>query len=102
MLIEIFADFSCPWCYIGRRRLARAQALRPHLAMQTVWQPFQLDPDLPPEGMDRTAYLRAKFGDVERVRTMQVGLVESAPRRRAFASRFSASAARPIRWPLTG
>jgi len=77
MLIEVFADFACPWCYIGRRRLARACALRPDLPVRIVWQPFQLNPELPPEGVDRQLYLRAKFVDPDRVRSMQAALEES-------------------------
>jgi predicted DsbA family dithiol-disulfide isomerase len=67
MLIEVFADFSCPWCFIGRRRLARAQAQRPQLAMQTVWQPFQLNPEIPVEGI----------GDFDRLGAMERALEES-------------------------
>jgi predicted DsbA family dithiol-disulfide isomerase len=77
MLIEIFADFSCPWCFIGRRRLGRAQALRPHLAAELVWQPFQLNPEFPMDGLDRKAALKAKFGDFDRVRAMEGVLEES-------------------------
>jgi predicted DsbA family dithiol-disulfide isomerase len=77
MLIELFADFTCPWCFIGRRRLARACAQRPDLPIQIVWQPFQLNPELAPEGMDRAAYLRAKFSEPDRVRAMQGALEES-------------------------
>ena len=77
MLIEVFADFACPWCFIGRRRLARACAMRPDLPVRIVWQPFQLNPELPPAGVDRQLYLRAKFVDPERVRSMQTALEES-------------------------
>lgn len=55
MLIEIFADFSCPWCYIGRRRLGRALAHRSNLSVQIAWQPFRLNPELPIGGADRRA-----------------------------------------------
>jgi len=77
MLIEIFADFTCPWCFIGRRRLARACAQRPDLQPQIVWQPFQLNPELPPEGMDRALYFRARFTEPGRIRSMQAALEES-------------------------
>ena len=77
MLIEVFADFACPWCFIGRRRLARACALRPELPVQIVWQPFQLNPELPPDGVDRQLYLRAKFAEPDRVAAMQAALEES-------------------------
>jgi len=77
MLIEVFADFSCPWCFIGRRRLARAQTLRPHLPMEIVWQPFQLNPELPADGIDRRQYLPSKPGDLERYHAMERSLSES-------------------------
>jgi predicted DsbA family dithiol-disulfide isomerase len=77
MLIEVVADFSCPWCFIGRRRMARALAQRPHLPIETLWQPFQLHPELPAEGVDRRAALRSRFGDMDRVRAMEGVLEES-------------------------
>jgi predicted DsbA family dithiol-disulfide isomerase len=63
MIIDIVSDAICPWCYIGKRRLERAllQAQQPDVRIG--WRPFQLNPDMPPEGMDRKDYLRAKFGD---------------------------------------
>jgi predicted DsbA family dithiol-disulfide isomerase len=77
MLIEVFADFSCPWCFIGRRRLARAQALRPHLPIEIVWQPFRLNPELPPEGMERRPPPRGNADEADRRRAMERALVES-------------------------
>jgi predicted DsbA family dithiol-disulfide isomerase len=71
----------CPWCFIGRRRLGAALALLAERAPDAIprvsWHPFQLNPDLPPEGVDRQAYLRAKFGapaDVERTRDRVCGV----------------------------
>lgn len=62
MIIDIVSDVICPWCFIGKRRLERALALAPQSDLQIGWRPFQLNPDMPPEGMDREAYLQAKFG----------------------------------------
>ena len=62
MHIDIISDVICPWCFIGKRRLERALALRPEIAVDIAWRPFQLNPDMPREGMDRKAYLAAKFG----------------------------------------
>lgn len=62
MQIEIFADIVCPWCWIGRRRLEQALAMRPQIKAQIIWRAFLLNPSLPDEGMDRQAYLNAKFG----------------------------------------
>lgn len=77
MLIEVFADFSCPWCFIGRRRLARALEMRPQLTMRTVWQPFQLNPEVPADGIDRRQYSAAKLGDFDRLIAMEQMLAES-------------------------
>ncbi|MEM7446155.1 MAG: DsbA family oxidoreductase [Pseudomonadota bacterium] len=65
MRIDIFFDLICPWCFIGKRRLETALALRPGQAAELSWQPFQLNPDMPPGGMPRQAYLDAKFGGPE-------------------------------------
>jgi predicted DsbA family dithiol-disulfide isomerase len=60
--IDIVADVTCPWCYIGKRRLDRALALRPEMAVRRVWRPFQLNPELPRDGLPRELYLQIKFG----------------------------------------
>jgi predicted DsbA family dithiol-disulfide isomerase len=64
--LRIWADVACPWCWIGERRLSRALASRPDLNVQRVWQPFELQPDLPPEGMAWEEFLDAKFDGAER------------------------------------
>jgi predicted DsbA family dithiol-disulfide isomerase len=65
--IDIISDVVCPWCYIGKRQIEAALALyaqqnpeaeRPHL----TWRPFQLNPQLPAEGMSRQDYVVQKFG----------------------------------------
>ncbi len=65
--IDILSDVVCPWCLIGKRRLEQAlQAYSQHFPGQAApeirWYPFQLNPDLPPEGMDRSDYVKQKFG----------------------------------------
>jgi predicted DsbA family dithiol-disulfide isomerase len=80
MLIEIFADLTCPWCYIGKRRLARALAERPRLRPEVRWQPFQLNPEMPPGGMDRTVHLATKFGGLERALQLYLMAEETAAR----------------------
>jgi len=62
MHIDIVADVICPWCFIGKRRLERALALRPDICATRSWRAFQLNPEMPPEGMPRERYLAAKFG----------------------------------------
>lgn len=66
--IEVFADPVCPWCWIGKRRLEAALAARPDVEATVHWRPYQLDPAIPPEGVDREEYLEKKFEDTARVR----------------------------------
>ena len=61
--IDIVSDVMCPWCYVGKRRLETAIAARPDIEFDIRWRPFQLDSTIPPEGVDRKAYLKKKFGD---------------------------------------
>ncbi len=63
--IEIISDPICPWCYIGKTRFERALAERPDHGFEISWKPFQLNPNMPPEGMDRREYLERKFGGKE-------------------------------------
>ncbi len=60
--IEIISDPICPWCYIGKTRFERALAARPNHGLEISWKPFQLNPNMPAEGMDRREYLERKFG----------------------------------------
>lgn len=60
--LDILADPICPWCLIGKRLLENALAARPDHPFAIAWHPFQLNPDMPRQGMDRRAYLEAKFG----------------------------------------
>ena len=66
MRIDIVSDTVCPWCFIGKRRLERALAARPRIEARITWRPFQLNPDMPADGLDRESYLEAKFGGRER------------------------------------
>lgn len=66
MQIDIFSDTICPWCYIGKRRLEEALEIRPNLDVSIFWHPFELNPDMPVEGMDRNQYVIAKFGGSEK------------------------------------
>ncbi|MCK0138815.1 DsbA family oxidoreductase [Aliiroseovarius sp. F47248L] len=63
--LDIFSDPICPWCYIGKSRLDHALEARPDHPFKIEWHPFQLNPDMPEDGMDRRAYLEAKFGGQE-------------------------------------
>lgn len=63
--LDIVSDPICPWCYIGLTLLHQALAERPDHPFELVWHPFQLNPDMPREGMDRREYLETKFGGRE-------------------------------------
>ena len=62
LTIDVYADIICPWCYIGKKRLEQALAQRPDITVNLKWHAFLLNPSMPAEGMDRQAYLTAKFG----------------------------------------
>ncbi len=63
--IDIISDPICPWCYIGKTRLDRALEANPDHDIIIEWHPFQLNPTMPDEGMDRREYLETKFGGQE-------------------------------------
>lgn len=69
MRIDIFSDVVCPWCFVGKRRLEQALAAAKVTDAEVHWHAFQLNPDLPPGGVDRRQYLETKFGPgaVERI-----------------------------------
>ena len=72
MQIEIYSDVVCPWCYIGKRRLEQALETAGYTQHTDIaWRPFQLNPTMPTEGMDRRVYLDAKFGGTEARRAME-------------------------------
>lgn len=68
LFVDVVSDVVCPWCYIGKRKLETALARRGDApGLVTVrWHPFELNPDLPAQGMPREAYLQAKFGGAAR------------------------------------
>jgi predicted DsbA family dithiol-disulfide isomerase len=68
--LDVWSDLVCPWCYIGKRRLAAALAAEEPGSVLVRWHAFQLQPDLPPEGVDAERYFAAKFGGEDRVRAI--------------------------------
>ena len=68
--IDIVSDTICPWCYVGKRRIERALAGFEADAVRIRWHPFQLNPGLPPEGMDRDEYVASKFGGADAARAV--------------------------------
>ncbi|ASP91382.1 DsbA family oxidoreductase [Sinorhizobium meliloti] len=61
--IDIVSDVVCPWCYLGKNRLDQAIAnVAGEINVAIQWRPYQLNPDLPPEGIDHKEHLAAKLG----------------------------------------
>lgn len=77
MEIQVIFDTICPWCFIGKRRLERALELRPEIETSFYWRPFLLNREMPPEGIDRTAYLIRKFGSQARVQRIYGTIAET-------------------------
>ncbi len=75
--VDIVSDVVCPWCYVGKKRLEAAldQLGNPE-DVQITWHPFQLDPTIPAEGMDRQKYFAKKFGDEDRIKQMSDHLTQ--------------------------
>lgn len=76
--LDIISDVACPWCYVGKGYLDRALEQRADHPFQVEWHPFQLNPDMPPEGMDRNAYMAAKFGSRENILLIHAPLLAQA------------------------
>ncbi|MHC0052877.1 DsbA family oxidoreductase [Actibacterium sp. D379-3] len=76
--LDILSDPICPWCYIGKTNLDRALAERPGHPFTIEWHPFQLNPEMPPEGADRRSYLEAKFGGKQQAVAVYSRIAEAA------------------------
>ena len=76
--LDIFSDPICPWCYIGKANLDRALEARADHPFEIEWHPFQLNPDMVPEGVDRRSYLEAKFGGKDRAVQIYARVEEAA------------------------
>jgi len=87
MRIDVISDTVCPWCFIGKRRLDRALAMRDPGPVEIRWRPFQLNPAMADEGMDRDKYFAAKFGGVDRAER-QYDRIRAAGREEGIEFRF--------------
>jgi predicted DsbA family dithiol-disulfide isomerase len=112
--VRLVADIVCPWCWIGFTRLERLAAERP---FELIWQPFLLNPYLPPEGVPRALYLERKFGTRAGVETAQRRVAAAAagdglafdltaitrqPSSRAAHALLLAAAEAGCLWPMAG
>ena len=74
-IIDVVSDVICPWCFLGKRRLdAALDAMDMDVFIR--WRPFMLDPSIPPEGLDRHAYMLGKFGP-EKLKSIHDPLIEA-------------------------
>jgi len=64
--VDVVSDVVCPWCFIGKRRLEKALALKPDIPVEVHWRPYFLNDWIPREGISREEYLTTKFGSPER------------------------------------
>jgi predicted DsbA family dithiol-disulfide isomerase len=72
--LDIFSDPVCPWCLIGKANLDRTLEANPNHPFAISWHPFQLNPDMPAEGVDKNTYLAARFGGVEKLENIHTHL----------------------------
>jgi predicted DsbA family dithiol-disulfide isomerase len=77
--IDVISDAICPWCWIGKAHLDAAleELRRDGLDFRVRWRPFQLNPDMPQEGVERASYRAAKFGSLERSRELDAQVADA-------------------------
>jgi predicted DsbA family dithiol-disulfide isomerase len=79
VVIEMVSDIVCPWCWLGLRRIEEARALAPEVEVQLLFRPYELDPTIPPEGVDYKAYISSRVSSPEgkeRMATMRQALID--------------------------
>ena len=70
LMIDVVSDIVCPWCFIGKKRLEKALAMRPDIPVEVRWRPYFLNDWVPREGIGRDEYLTKKFGSPERYKSI--------------------------------
>jgi len=78
MKIKVFADTICGWCFIGHSRLNKALEKFKDVDFEIEHMPFQLNPDMPKDGIDRSKYLEIKFGGKKNAQPMYDRMTEEA------------------------
>jgi len=79
VVIEMVSDIVCPWCWLGLRRMEEARRLAPEVEVQLLFRPYELDPTIPPEGVDYKAYMSSRVSSPdgkERMATMRQALID--------------------------
>src|SRR5258705_11912758 len=64
LVVDVISDLICPWCFVAKRRIDRAASILGK-SLEMRWHPFQLNPEMPVEGLNRRLYRSAKFGSWE-------------------------------------
>lgn len=82
--LDIFSDTICPWCYIGKKRLDRAIKKFNTEEFMITWRPFQLNPNMQADGMDRTEYLVSKFGSEDAAKTIYDNIFEEGEKEEIY------------------
>ena len=77
VVVDVVSDVVCPWCFIGKRRLEKALALKPEILVEVRFHPYFLNPWVPREGISRDEYLTTKFGSPDRYKGI-AGRVQAA------------------------
>ena len=78
LTIDVVSDVVCPWCFIGKKRLEKALALRPDIPVEVRWHPYFLNDWVPREGISRDEYLTKKFGSPERYKSIAGRVADAA------------------------
>ena len=98
--IDMISDVVCPWCFIGKRRLEKAIALKPEIPVELHFRPYFLNPWIPREGISREEYLTTKFGSPNATAALR-NASPRRPRPRGWPMRSTASSVSPIRSTAT-
>ena len=77
MRLDVIFDTTCPWCFLGKHRLEEALRQKPNISPDITWHAFLVNPNLPPEGVDRKDYLNVKFGDETRSNRIYQSIYEA-------------------------
>jgi predicted DsbA family dithiol-disulfide isomerase len=94
LTIDVVSDVVCPWCFIGKKRLEQALALRPDIPVEVRWRPYFLNDWVPREGISREEYLTTKFGSPERYKQI-AGRVAAAAQAEGLAYNVEGIARQP-------
>ncbi len=78
--IDVVSDVVCPWCFVGKKHLEKAITALPEYDVEVRWHPFQLDPTVPENGVNKKEHYAKKFGSIERYEELSQRVVEAGER----------------------